>query len=67
MNKSNARVDNVNKTEGGGGVLQTEATNKAQIISIEEYLNTKYSADQFVNIVRIHVSYLPIMNSTIQR
>jgi len=54
----------VKKNEGGRGLLQIEGTYKAEIINTEEYLNTKYTADQFVNIVRSNVSNLPIMNST---
>jgi hypothetical protein len=55
------------KTEGGRGPLQIEATYKAEITNTEKYLNRKYTAEQFVNIVRSHVNNLPIMNSTIQR
>jgi len=57
----------VKKNEGGRGSLQTEATYKAETIITEEYLNTKYTADQFVNIVGIQISNLPIMKSTIRR
>jgi len=53
--------------EGGRGLLKTEATYKAETIITEEYLNTKYTADQFVNIVGIQISNLPIMKSTIRR
>ena len=43
------------KRNGGGGevLLQTEATYQAEIINIAEYLNTKYTDDQFVNIVTV--------------
>jgi len=30
-------------------MLQIEATSKAEIINTAEYLNTKYTEDQFVN------------------
>ena len=32
-------------------MLQIEATNKVEIINTAEYLNIKYTEDQFVNIV----------------
>ena len=32
----------VKRKEGGRGLLQIEATYKAEVISIAEYLNTKY-------------------------
>jgi hypothetical protein len=55
------------KREGEGkGLLQIEATYRAEIISIVEYLNTKYTEDQFVNIVKSHESSQPNMNSTIK-
>ena len=38
---------------------------KAEVISFTEYLNTKYTEDQFVNIVTSHQSYQHYMNSTI--
>ena len=50
---------------GGRGLLQIEATYKAEIINIAEYLNTKYIEDQFVNVVKSHESNQPNMNSTI--
>jgi len=52
----------VTKNEGGRGLLQIEAAYKAEIINIEEYLNTKCTAEQFVNFARSHVSNLPIMH-----
>ena len=52
--------------EGGRDLLQTEATNKVQIINTAEYLNTKYAEDRFVNIVKSHESNQPSMNSTIK-
>ena len=41
------------KTKGGKVLLQTEATYQAEIINIAEYLNTKYTDDQFVKIVTV--------------
>ena len=55
------------KRKGGRGLLQIEATYKAEIISIVEYLSIKYAEDQFVNIVKSHNSNQPNMNSTIKR
>ena len=55
------------KKNGERGLLQFEATYKAEIINTEEYLSPKYTADQFVNIFRTNVSNLPINNSTIQQ
>ena len=52
-----ADVDRLNiKTKGGRGLLQTEATYKAEIINIAEHVNTKYGKDQFLNIVKSHGS-----------
>ena len=45
-------------------MLKVEAAYKAEIINIAEYLNTKYKEDQFVNIVKVHESTQPNMNST---
>ena len=53
----------VNSKGGGRGLLQIEATHKAEIINIAEYLNTKYTEDQFVNIVNSHDSQQPNINS----
>jgi len=41
----------VMRKEGGRGLLQVEATYKAEVISFTKYLSTKYTEDQFVNIV----------------
>jgi len=41
----------VKRKEGGRGLLQIEVTYKAEIVNIAEYLDTKYTEDQFVNIV----------------
>ena len=54
----------VKKKEGGRGLVQVEAAYKVEIINIAEYLNTKYKEDQFVNIVKVHDSTQPNMNST---
>jgi trehalose-6-phosphate synthase len=47
-------------------MLQVEAAYKAEIINIAEYINTKYKEDQFVNIVKVHESTQPNMNSTLK-
>ena len=47
-------------------MVHIEATYKAEIISIAEYLNTNYKEDQFVNIVKSRESTLPNMNSIIK-
>jgi hypothetical protein len=52
------------RAEGGRGLLQIEATYKAEIINIADYLNTKYAEDQFVNTVKSHESNQPNVNST---
>jgi septation ring formation regulator EzrA len=39
---------------------------KAEIINIAEYLNTKYKEDQFVNIVKVHESTQPNVNSILK-
>ena len=52
--------------EGGRGLLQIEATYKAEIINTAKYLNTKYTENQFVNTVKSHESSQPYMNSTIK-
>ena len=46
--------------------MQVEAAYKAEIINIAEYLNTKYKEDQFVNIVKVHESTQPNMNSILK-
>jgi hypothetical protein len=51
------------KRKGGRGLVQVKAAYKAKIINIAEYLNTKYTEDQFVNIVKVHESTQPNMNS----
>jgi hypothetical protein len=56
----------VKRKGGGRGLLQIEATYEAEIINIAEYVNTKYTEDQFVNIVKSHRNNQPNMNSTIQ-
>jgi hypothetical protein len=52
--------------ERGRGLLQIEATYKAEIINIAECLNTKCIEDQFVHIVKSHESNQPNMNSAIK-
>jgi hypothetical protein len=56
----------VKRKGGGRSVLHIEATYEAEIINIAEYLNTKYTADQFVNIVKSHESNQPNTNLTIK-
>jgi len=56
----------VKRKEGGRGMLQIEATYRAEIINIAECLNTKHIEDQFVHIVKNHESNQPNMNSTIK-
>jgi len=56
----------VKRKEGGRGLVQVEAAYKAEIINIAEYLNTKYKEDQFVNIVKVHESTQPNMNSILE-
>ena len=56
----------VKRKEGGRGLVQAEAAYKAEIINIAEYLNTKYKEDQFVNIVKVHESTQPSMNSILR-
>jgi len=48
-------------------LLQIEATYKAKIIDIVEYLNTKHKEDQLVNtrIEKSHDSSQPNMNSSV--
>jgi hypothetical protein len=53
----------VKRKKGGRGLVQVEAAHKAEIINSAEYLNTKYKEDQFVNIVKVHESKQPNMNS----
>jgi len=56
----------VKRKGGGRGLLQIKATYKTEIINIAEYLNTKYTENQFVNIVKSQEGNQPIMNSTIK-
>ena len=66
MHHPKAEIDMlyVKRKEGGRGLLQIEVTHKAEIINIAEYLNIKYTEDQFLNIVKSHESNQPNMNST---
>ena len=54
------------KRKGGRGLVQEAAAYKAEIINIAEYLNTKYKEYQFVNIVKVHESTQPNMNSILK-
>ena len=56
----------VKRKEGGRRLLQVEAAYNAEIISIAEYLNTKYKEDQFVNTVKVLESTQPNMNSILK-
>ena len=68
MHHPKADIDRlyVKRKEGGRGLVQVEAAYKAEIINIAEYLNTKYKEDQFVNIVKVHESTQPNMNSILK-
>jgi hypothetical protein len=56
----------VKRKEGGRGLVQVEATYKAEITSTAEYLNTNYKIDQFLSIVISYESTQPTMNSIIK-
>ena len=58
MHHPKADIDRlyVKRKEGGRGLVKSEAAYKTVIINIEEYLNTNYKEDQFVNIVKSHES-----------
>jgi hypothetical protein len=63
MHHSEVDIDRLYvQRKGGRGLLQIDATYKAEIISIVEYLNTKYAEYQFVSIVKGHESIQPHMN-----
>jgi len=49
--------------ERESGLLQVEAM---EVISIAEYLNTRYKQDQIVDTVKNHESNQPKMNSAIK-
>ena len=68
MHHPKADIDRlyVKRKEGRRGLVQIEASYKAEIISIAEYLNTNYKEDQFINIVKSHESIQPNMNSIIK-
>jgi hypothetical protein len=68
MHHPKADIDRlyVKRKEGGRRLLQVEAAYKAEIINITEYLNTKYKEDRFVNIVKVHDSTQPNMNSILK-
>ena len=56
----------VKRKEEGRSLLQIAAVYKAEIINTAEYLNAKYTEDQFVNIVKSHESHQQNTNSTIK-
>jgi hypothetical protein len=56
----------VKRKEGRRGLVQVEASYKAEITNIAEYLNTNYKVNQFVNIVESHENTQPTMNSIIK-
>jgi hypothetical protein len=68
MHQPKADIDRlyVKRKKGGRGLVQVEAAYKAEIINNAEYLNTKYNEDQFVNIVKVHESKQPNMNSILK-
>jgi Zn-dependent M16 (insulinase) family peptidase len=68
MHHPKADIDRlyVKRKEGGRGLVQVEATYKAEIINIAEYLNTKYKEDQLVNVVKVHEFVQPTMNSILK-
>ena len=68
MRHSKADIDRlwVKRVGGGRGLLQIEATYKAEVINIVEYFNTRYAEYQFESIVKSHESNQPPMNSTIK-
>ena len=54
------------RKERGRGLLQNEATYKAETINIAGYMNTKFIEYHFVSIVNSHERNQPNMNSTIK-
>ena len=68
MHHPKADIDRlyVKRKQGGRGLVQVGAAYKAEIINTAEYFNTKYKEDQFVNIVKVHGSTQPNMNSIIK-
>jgi hypothetical protein len=42
----------VKRKEGGRGLLQTEETDKAEILNVAEYVNTKYKKGQFYTLLK---------------
>jgi len=56
----------VKRKEEGRGLLQIEATYKAEIISTLEHFNKNYIEDHFVNIVNSNESNQPNINLTIK-
>jgi hypothetical protein len=68
MNHPESDIDrlHVKRKEEGRRLLQIEAAYKAEIVNIAEYLNTKYKENRFVNIVKVHESTQPNMNSILK-
>ena len=68
MHHPKAHIDRpyVKRKGGGRGLVQIEATYKAEIINIAEYLDANYKEDQFVNIVKNHERKQTNMNSIIK-
>jgi hypothetical protein len=62
MHHPKADIDRlyVKRKEGRRGLLQIEATNKAEIINTAEFLNIKHKEDQFLNIIKSHESTQPL-------
>jgi len=62
MHHPKAGIDRlyVKRKEGSRGMVQIGTAYKA------EYLNMKYKEDQFVNIVKVHESTQPNMNSILK-
>ena len=55
------------KRKGGRrGLLQTEATYKAEMVNTAEYMNTQFAEDQVLNLVNSNESNQPNINSTIK-
>jgi hypothetical protein len=54
----------VERKAGGRVLLQIEATCKAEVINIAEYLKTKYKQELFLDIVKSNKSNHPNRNST---
>ena len=62
--KSHKRIEGIINNNSNNN--NNKAAYKAEIINIAEYLNTKYKEYQFVNIVTVHESTQPNMNSILK-